>query len=140
MNTHIRAARIVKTLEYGELSHKIIAAAYNVHRELGYGFLDKVYKNALAAELQETGIKCTLEVPIPVLYHGRVVGDCVADMVVEEKIVVEVTAVTKPDSAHEVQLVNCLKATGLRMGLLVNFGESVEVKRRTFGSDAEKGD
>jgi GxxExxY protein len=99
---------------------------------LGHGFLEKVYKNALAIELGEAGLRCGCEVPLKVLYHGKVVGEYCADMVVEDKIVVEAKAVSKLDTAHEVQLVNYLKATGLNVGLLINFGRSVEVKRRVF--------
>ncbi len=95
--------------------------------ELGYGFVEKVYKNALAMKLGEAGLRCSCEVPLKVLYHGKVVGDYCADMVVEDKIVVEAKAVSKLDSVHEVQLVNYLKATGLNVGLLINFGRSVEV-------------
>ena len=123
----------MRTLKHGELSQKIIAAAHIVHNELGQGFLEKVYKNALAIELRETGMECTLEVPMSVLYHGNVVGDYVADMVVEDKIVVEVKAVSELNPVHEVQLVNYLKATDLQVGLLINFGRSVQVKRRVFG-------
>lgn len=125
----------MKTLKHGELSQKIIAAAHNVYNELGQGFLEKVYKNALAIELQEAGVKCDIEVPMSVLYRGLVVGDYVADMVVEEKIIVEAKAVSQLNSVHEVQLVNYLKATGLQVGLLINFGRSVQVKRRVFGYD-----
>jgi len=120
---------------HGELSEKIIAASYQVHKELGCGFLEKVYKNALAIQLQETEIKCDVEVPLKVLYHEKVVGDYYADMIVDEKIIVEVKAVNKLESVHEVQLVNYLKATGINVGLLINFGKSVEVKRRIFGYD-----
>jgi GxxExxY protein len=127
----------VKTLKHSELSKKIIAAAYNVHNELGHGFLERVYKNALAIELEEAGLKCSREVPLKVSYHNRIVGDYYADIIVEDKIVVEVKAVNKLDSIHEVQLVNYLKATGLNIGLLINFGQSVEVKRRIFGFDAD---
>jgi len=123
----------VKTLRHGELSQKIIAAAHNVHKELGQGFLEKVYKNALAIELQEAGIKCALEIPMSVRYRGVVVGDYIADVIVEDKIVVEIKAVSELNSVHEVQLVNYLKATGLQVGLLINFGQSVQVKRRVFG-------
>ena len=130
----------MKTLKHGELSQKIIAAAHNVHKELGHGFLEKLYKNALAAELQEAGIKCALEVPMSVLYRGLVVGDYIADMVVEDKIIVEAKAVSELNSVHEVQLVNYLKATGLQVGLLINFGRSVQVKRRVFGFGAERED
>lgn len=127
----------MKTLKHSELSKKIIAAAYNVHNELGHGFLERVYKNALAIELEEAGLKCSREVPLKVSYHNRIVGDYYADIIVEDKIVVEVKAVNKLDSIHEVQLVNYLKATGLNVGLLINFGQSVEVKRRVFGYDAD---
>ena len=128
----------MRTLKHGELSQKIIAAAHNVHNELGQGFLEKVYKNALAIELQETGIKCALEVPMSVRYSGHVVGDYVADMIVEDKIIVEAKAVSELNSVHEVQLVNYLKATGLQVGLLINFGRSVQVKRRVFGYDSDE--
>ena len=127
----------MKTLKHSELSKKIIAAAYNVHNELGHGFLERVYKNALAIELEEAGLKCGREVPLKVSYHNRIVGGYYADIIVEDKIVVEVKAVNKLDSIHEVQLVNYLKATGLNVGILINFGQSVEVKRRIFGFDAD---
>jgi GxxExxY protein len=128
----------LKTLKHGELSQKIIAAAHNVHKELGQGFLEKVYKNALAIELREAGIKCALEVPMSVLYRGLVVGDYIADIIVEDRIIVEAKAVSELNSVHEVQLVNYLKATGLQVGLLINFGRSVQVKRRIFGYDSDE--
>jgi len=126
----------MRVLKHEELSKKIIGCAYNVHKELGHGFLEKVYKNALVVELQETGIKCAVEVPLKVLYHQKVVGDYYADMIVDDKIIVEVKAVSELEAVHEVQLVNYLKATGLHIGLLINFGQSVKVKRRIFGFDA----
>lgn len=128
------------TLKHGELSQRIIAAAHNVHNELGQGFLEKVYKNALVIELQEAGIKCAIEVPMSVRYHGHVVGDYVADMIVEDKIIIETKAVSELNPVHEVQLVNYLKATDIQVGLLINFGRSVQVKRRVFGFDTEKED
>ena len=127
----------MRTLRHGESSQKVIAAAHNVHKELGQGFLEKVYKNALAIELRDAGLTCDLEVPMSVQYHGLIVGDYVADMVVDGKIIVEVKAVAELSSIHEVQLVNYLKATGLQVGLLINFGRSVQVKRRVFGFDAD---
>jgi GxxExxY protein len=120
-------------LKHKELSEKIIAATYNVHKELGYGFLEKVYKNALAIELGEAGLKYAVETPLNVKYHNIVVGDYFADIIVDDKIIVEVKAVSKLEPVHEVQLVNYLKATGIEVGLLINFGQSVEVKRRVFG-------
>jgi len=127
----------LETLRHSELSKKIIAAAFAVHKELGYGFVEKVYKNALAIELQEMGVKCAVEVPLKVLYHGKLVGDYYADMIVDDKIIVEVKAVSDLEPMHEVQLVNYLKATGLHVGLLINFGQSVKVKRRIFGFDTD---
>jgi len=109
-----------------------------VHKELGYGFAEKVYKNALAIELQEMGLKCAVEFSLRVFYHGRVVGDYYADMIVNDKIIVEIKAVSNLEPIHEVQLVNYLKATGLSLGLLINFGRSVTVKRRIFGFDADE--
>jgi GxxExxY protein len=125
----------MRALKHEDLSKKIIAAAYTVHKELGHGFLEKVYKNALAVELEETGLKCVLEFPLKVSYRGRTVGDYFADIIVDDKIIVEVKAVGKLESVHEVQLVNYLKGTGINVGLLINFGKSVEVKRRIFGYD-----
>ncbi|MBN2180997.1 MAG: GxxExxY protein [Sedimentisphaerales bacterium] len=110
-----------------------------MHGELGYGFLEKVYKNALAIELNEAGIKYIVEAPLKVLYHGKIVGDYFADIVVEDKIIVEAKAVSELNTVHEVQLVNYLKATGLQVGLLINFGRSVTIKRRIFGYDTDTG-
>ena len=116
-----------------ELSKEIIAAAYRVHKELGYGFLEKVYKNALALELEDNGFECSIEIPLQVKYHDKVVGEYYADIIVDNKIILEVKAVSNLVKAHEVQLVNYLKATGVKLGLLINFGKSVEIKRRVFG-------
>jgi GxxExxY protein len=124
-----------KELKHKELSERIIIAAYNIHNELGYGFLEKVYRNALAIELEEAGIKCVVEAPLKVSYHNKTVGDYFADIIVDDKIIVEVKAVSQLESVHEVQLVNYLKATGISVGLLINFGQSVEIKRRVFGYD-----
>jgi len=126
-----------KSFRHSELSKGIIAAAYDVHNELGHGFLEKVYRNALAIRLDEQDIKYVLEMPLKVTYHDKVVGEYYPDMVVEDKIIVEIKAVTKLSAIHEVQLVNYLKATGLDLGLLINFGESVQVKRRVFGFGTE---
>jgi len=124
-------------LRHQELSEKIIAAAYAVHKGLGCGFMEKVYKNALAIEPEEVGVKCSSEVPLQATYRDKIVGEYYADIVVESKIVVEVKAVSRLDPVHEVQLVNYLRATGLSVGLLVNFGRSVEVKRRIFDAPSK---
>ena len=115
-----------------ELTEKVIGAAYEVHNTLGFGFLEKVYENALAVELRRSGLRVEQQKPVPVRYKGELVGDYVADMVVEGKAIVEAKAVSAIEPAHEVQLVNYLKATGIEVGLLVNFGRKVEVKRKVF--------
>ncbi len=117
---------------HGDLTERIIGAAYEVHNVLGRGFLEKVYENALALELREQGMAAQTQAPIEVRYRGEVVGQYVADMVVEGKVIVEIKAATALDGAHEAQLISYLKATGISIGLLINFGAKVEVKRRAF--------
>jgi GxxExxY protein len=117
---------------HGDLTEKIIGAAYDVHNVLGRGFLEKVYENALAFELRDRGLALETQVPLEVRYRGEVVGQFVADMIVEGKVVVEAKAAAALDGAHEAQLINYLKATGISIGLLINFGDKVQVKRRAF--------
>ena len=116
--------------KHSEISEKIIGAAYDVHNTLGSGFLEKVYQNALLIELKLQGLSAEAEKPITVHYRGEVVGNYIADIVVEDKIIVEVKAIKALSEIHEVQLVNYLTATGIEIGLLLNFRKSVEVKRR----------
>jgi len=118
--------------KHADITHAIIHAAYDVHSELGYGFLEKVYENALFLRLQELDIGVLQQCPIPVRFHQHIVGEYFADLIVEEKIVVELKAVRQLQSMHEVQLVNYLKATKIEVGLLINFGHKVEVKRRIW--------
>ena len=113
-----------------ELTQTVIGCCYKVHNELGAGFLEKVYQNALAIELKEASISFEQEVALSVLYRGTIVGEYVPDFIVDEKVIVELKAVEALSKPHEVQLVNYLKATGLKIGLLINFGRSVVVKRR----------
>jgi GxxExxY protein len=120
-------------MKHEKLTKRIIGAAYAVHNAMGFGFLEKVYENALAVELRLDDLTVRQQEPIRVTYREEIVGDYVADLVVEDSVIVEVKAVSSLDSAHEVQLVNYLKATGLEVGLLINFGHTVEVKRRVFG-------
>jgi GxxExxY protein len=119
-------------MKYQELTENIIKAAYTVHNTLGYGFLEKVYQNALVIELAKRGIKADSEKPIKVFYEGQIVGDYVCDLIVDDKVILELKAVKELNDIHEVQLVNYLKATGVEVGLLINFGPSVKIKRRVF--------
>jgi len=117
-------------MKHSELTGKIIECAYRVHNTLGFGFLETVYQNSLLIELLKSGLKVEKEKPIKVMYKNQIVGDYIADIIVEEKVILELKAVKELHPAHEVQLVNYLKATGIEVGLLINFGERVEIKRK----------
>ena len=112
---------ISSILMEGELTEKILGAAFKVQNTLGAGFLEKVYENALTIELRKCGLAVEGQKAFPVRYEGTVVGDYQADLVVSAKVVVECKAVSNLDSVHEAQLMNYLKASGLRVGLLINF-------------------
>ncbi|RZB33480.1 MAG: hypothetical protein SRB2_04033 [Desulfobacteraceae bacterium Eth-SRB2] len=119
-------------MKYSDLTEKIIKAAYKVHNVLGFGFLEKVYQNALIIELRKMGLSILSEEPITVYYENEIVGEYVADIVVEGKVILELKAVKELIEIHEVQLVNYLKATSIEVGLLINFGHSVQIKRKVF--------
>ena len=120
----------MKNYKWREITEKIIGAAYKVHNTLGSGFLEKVYQNSLVIELQTLGFNVEVEKPITICYHDEVVGNYVADIVIDGKIILEIKSVKELSEIHEVQLVNYLKATGIEVGLLINFGRSVSIKRR----------
>jgi GxxExxY protein len=111
-------------------TQKIIACAYKVHNALGSGFLEKVYENALRIELEKLGLNIKQQEPINVTYEGQVVGEYYADLWVDGRVVIELKAIQTLTQRHEVQLVNYLTATGIDSGLLLNFGPSVQVKRK----------
>ena len=119
-------------MKYKDLTSKIIDCAYSVHNALGYGFLESVYQNALLIELENSGLQAESEKKIKVHYQDKVVGDFIADIIVNDKVIIELKSVKDISPAHEAQLTNYLKATGIEVGLLINFGKSVEVKRRVF--------
>jgi len=122
--------------KHSEITDKIIGAAYRVYNTLGYGFLEKVYENALAAELMDAGVSVVQQQAIGVYYKNQVVGEYFADLLIDGKVIVELKAVSKLDRTHEVQLVNYLKATGIEVGLLINFGPEIMIKRRVFNQRA----
>ena len=113
-----------------DLTQKIIGCAYKVHNTLGPGFLEKVYENALRIALEKLGLRVKQQEPISVEYEGQVVGEYYADLWVDERVVVELKAAQALAKEHEVQLVNYLTATRIDLGLLLNFGSSVQVKRK----------
>ena len=120
MNTDSKPISSSHLIE-GELTEKIIGAAFTVLNTLGAGFLEKVYENALAHELRKSGLAVEGQKAFPVRYEGTVVGDYLADLVVSGKVVVECKAVNILDPVHDAQLMNYLKASGVRVGLLINF-------------------
>lgn len=116
---------------HDELTQKVIGAAFTVHNRLGFGFLESVYENSLAIELRKIQIDHETQARILVHYEGETVGNFVADMLIEKVLIVELKSVTKLTTAHEVQLVNYLAATGIETGLLINFGpDKVDVRRK----------
>ena len=117
---------------YEELTHEIIKAFYEVHKTLGFGFLEQVYQNALYKELCRRGLKVECQKQIRVFYKDDVVGFYVAYMIVEDTVILELKAVQSLRLEHEFQLINYLKATGMQVGLLLNFDHSAEFKRKIF--------
>jgi GxxExxY protein len=118
-----------------DITKQIIKAFYNVYNTLGYGFLEKVYHNALLIELSKMGFSCHSEFPIDVYYNGINVGKYFADIIVEEKVIIEIKAKEAICKEHEYQLINYLKATDVEIGLLLNFGKEPELKRKIFTND-----
>ncbi len=118
-------------MKHEALSETIIGCAFKVYNAMGFGYLESVYERCLLIELKTAGLDAESQVGIQVKYEGQIVGDFVADIVVENAIIVELKSVRSLALAHEVQLVNYLTATGIGVGLLINFGErKVDVKRK----------
>jgi GxxExxY protein len=117
-------------LLHRETTEAIIGAAFAVHRELGYGFLEKVYQRALQVELLKSGYSVALETPISVHHRGVIVGEYFADLLVDDKVIVETKVEPTYNPLSEAQLINELKATGFRVGLLLNFGRKEVQFRR----------
>ncbi len=118
---------------YKDLTEKIIKAAMNVHNTLGFGFMEKVYENSLMTELKLSGLKAIQQSPVEVFYKGDLVGDYITDIIVEDKVILELKSVENLNKVHEVQLVNYLKAVNMEIGMLLNFGkEKLEFKRKVL--------
>ena len=120
---------------YQDLTDKIIKCFYEVYNILGYGFLEKVYENALYNELKYFGLNCERQKKIDVFYKDNLVGEYYADIIVEDKIIIELKAAEAICEEHEFQLINYLKATKIEVGLLLNFGKKPEIKRKIFTND-----
>ena len=116
--------------EINDLSNQVIGAAFEISNVLGAGFLEKVYENALNIELNNREIKAQQQAPLKVYYKGELVGDYFADILVENKLIIEIKTVKEFDSIHLAQCINYLKITGLKLCLLINFSKpKVEIKR-----------
>ncbi len=124
--------------KHSEITEKIIGEAYKVFNVLGSGFLEKVYARALCKKLRDAGFSIDEEYPIKVIFENEIIGDYFADIIVDNKVIVELKAVEILNKIHEVQLVNYLKATDLEVGLLLNFGEKIEIKRKVLTKNHKK--
>ena len=119
---------------HSDLTEQIIKAAYYVFNYLGTGFLESVYEKSLALKLKQEGFSVKRQEPIKVYFEEELVGDFRADLVVDDKVIVELKAVEEVHPIHEVQLVNYLRATEIEVGLLINFGNKITIKRRVFSN------
>jgi len=120
---------------HSDITKLILKAFYNVYNKMGFGFLEKVYENAMIIELQKLGLQAEKQQPIKVFYDEILVGEYFADIVVNNNVIVELKALENLCEAHEAQLVNYLKATEIEVGLLLNFGKEPQHKRRVFTND-----
>ena len=120
------------TYIHSGLTREIIDCFYHVYNQLGYGFLEKVYENALCHELRKRGFVAVQQAPIVVWYDGIKVGEYYADILVEDKVLLELKSVSSLADEHTAQLLNYLKATGKEIGLLLNFGPKPDVRRKIF--------
>jgi len=117
---------------HSALTDLIIGCAYDVYNQLGFGFMEKVYENAMMIKLKQKGLEVIQQAPINVYFEDKLVGEYFADILVNNKVILEFKAVSVLSKAHEVQLVNYLKATGIKVGLVINFGEKLKIVRRVF--------
>ena len=118
--------------KHADLTEQIIGAFYHVYNSLGYGFLEKVYENAMVIELRRRGLEVVQQAPIKVHYDGHLVGEYFADLLVNGKVIVELKAAEGLAPEHEAQLLNYLKATDIEVGLLLNFGPKPQVRRKIY--------
>lgn len=119
-------------LKHSDLTEKIIGIFYDVYNELGHGFLESTYAEALVVALEESGLKASREVPVSVWFRGRKVGQYYADVMVEDLVLIELKAARALESAHQAQLLHYLRATQVEVGLLLNFGQRPQFRRLLF--------
>ena len=123
-------------MDINDLTYKINGAIYEVNQVLGEGFLEKVYENALLVELRRKGLRAENQVPVEVSYKGNLVGSYYADIIVEDTVLLELKAIDQVQNVHKAQMINYMKATGIKVGLLVNFKQpKAEIKRIVLNTE-----
>lgn len=128
----------IKNFPHQELTKEIIGIYYDVYNELGYGFLEKVYQNAFAIELLSKGYQIEKHKKINVFYKNEIVGEYIPDIVVDNKLIIELKCVEFLVEAHECQLINYLRATECEVGLILNFGKDPQFIRKIFTNNLKK--
>jgi GxxExxY protein len=124
--------------KHSELTDSIIGLFYDVYNELGYGFLESVYRNSMQLALQDKGLLVEAEIPVPVFFRNAKVGDFRADLIVNGCVPLELKAAETIVAAHEAQLLNYLRATLLEVGLILNFSPKAQVRRLVFDNDRKQ--
>jgi GxxExxY protein len=124
--------------KHGDLTDKIIGTFYEVYNELGFGFLESVYEEAMKMALEAKGLTVKQQVPVPVWFRGKKIGNFEADLVINNLVIVELKAVKGIDEAHIAQLLNYLRATEIEVGLILNFGHKAEFKRQAFDNSRKR--
>jgi len=128
----------MSNLLYKEITDSILKAYYDVYNQLGYGFLEKIYQNAMYFELKSLGYKVEAQKPIKVYFKNQLIGEYYADLLIEDKVIVELKACELLMNVHVAQIMNYLKATEIEVGLLLNFGEDAEFKRMIYTNDRKQ--
>ncbi|SRR6266498_205016 len=121
--------------KHSELTGQILGAFFQVHKDLGYGFSEKVYENALIILLTELGLKVAPQEYLHFYYHGQKIGEYIADLIVNDVVLLELKAAEKIAEDHAAQLLNYLKATNMEVGLVLNFGPTAEFRRKVYDND-----
>ena len=125
-------------LLHSDVTDQILKSFYHVYNALGYGFLEKVYENSMALSLQRQGLQVAQQSPVDVWFEGQVVGQYFADLIVSDRVLLELKSAKTIDPAHEAQLINYLRATRIEVGLVLNFGEKPQFARKVFLNENKK--
>ena len=125
-------------MDCDEITGEVIRIFYKVYNTLGYGFLENVYEEAMMVEFRKSGLKFVNQFPVKVFYEGEIVGKYVADFLIDGRVIVEIKAIGELGKVNENQLMNYLRSTDKEVGLLLNFGEKAEIKRRVYDNELKK--